>query len=150
MVHHATRSNTGFSQTPTRTNFKNGNPHIFYLKNRRTYEKAIPPYLYIHDGGGRCDVGGDALRRGNRRLGAAQLRREFVCILQNLRKCRADGTIERAPAAADAADDLPGVHPIAAVDVDEIIQLVKDFVAEFSAFVVVHRADEDHQLFDGW
>lgn len=46
MVHHATRSNTGFSQTPTRTNFKNGNPHIFYLKNRRTYEKAIPPYLY--------------------------------------------------------------------------------------------------------
>ena len=39
---------------------------------------------------------------------------------------------------------------VAAVDVDKIIQLVKDFVAELSAFVVVHRADEDHQLFDGW
>ena len=41
---------------------------------------------------------------------------------------------------------LPGVHPVAAVDVDEIIQLVKDFVAELSAFVVVHRADEDLSL----
>ena len=73
-----------------------------------------------------------------------------MCIRDSLRERRSDGTIERAPAAADAADDLPGVHPVAAVDVDEIIQLVKDFVAEFSAFVVVHRADEDHQLFDGW
>ena len=42
------------------------------------------------------------------------------------------------------------MHAVAAVDVDKVIQLVKDLVAELSALVVVHRADEDHQLFDGW
>ena len=40
------------------------------------------------------------------------------------------------------------MHSVSAVDVDEIIQLVKDFVAELSAFVVVHRADENDQFLD--
>lgn len=41
-------------------------------------------------------------------------------------------------------------YPVAAVDVDKTIQLVKDLVAELSTLVVVHRADEDHQFLDGW
>ena len=97
-------------------------------------------------GGG--DVGHDALGRRDRRLGAAQFRRELVCILKHIRVRRTDGPVDGPAAAADAADNLAGMFPVAAVDVDQVFHLVEHPVAELPALVVVHRANQKDLLCD--
>ena len=105
---------------------------------------------HVHDHRGGRDVCRDALRRGDRRLRTTQLCRELVRIAQHVRVHLADRTIERPAGAADTADDLTGVLPVAAVDVDEVRRLVKHLMTELTAAVVVHRADQDDQLRNGF
>ena len=69
---------------------------------------------------------------------------------ENIRIKSCNRFLYGAAASADTADHLTAGKTVAGVDVNEFTHLIKDAVAELTAAVVVHRADEDHQLFAGW